>query len=67
MPKYIHDALAKKARAKGMTGRRADNFIYGIMNNMGVMHGNKETSKGREMEREHQQKSLLSRRRSSPV
>lgn len=30
--------------------------VYGTMNKLGAMHGNKETQKGREMAREHARK-----------
>jgi hypothetical protein len=46
MPKFLEEKLKKEY---------GDNphAIYGTMNKIGVMHGNKETSKGREMERKH--------------
>lgn len=31
MPKKMHDALAKQARKKGLTGERRDRYIYGTM------------------------------------
>lgn len=34
-----------------------DHAIYGTMNKIGAMHGNKETSKGKEMERKHEKDS----------
>lgn len=40
-------ALKKGARKKGMTGDQADKYIYGALNNLGMMHGNKPTAKGR--------------------
>lgn len=39
--------LAAAARRKGMTGKHADRYKYGAMNNMGLMRGNKVTAKGR--------------------
>lgn len=60
MPKFLHDALARGAAKKGFSGRRAARYIYGAMNNIGAMHGNKETAKGREMERKHAAHALLS-------
>ena len=39
-------ALKAEAAKKGMTGRKADMYIYGALNNMGMMHGNKVTKKG---------------------
>ena len=54
MPKFLHDKLAREAAAKGKTGRAADRYVYGAMNNMGAMHGNKETAKGARMEAKHE-------------
>ena len=46
MPKFLEDKLKKEY---------GDNLgaIYGTMNKIGAMHGNKETAKGREMEVKH--------------
>jgi hypothetical protein len=38
--------LRAAARAKGLTGKRADHYVYGAMNNEGLMHGNQVTKKG---------------------
>lgn len=38
--------LRAQARKKKLKGRRADAYVYGTMNNAGVMHGNKVTDKG---------------------
>lgn len=46
MPKF----LEKKLRAEYGNNAHA---IYGTMNKIGAMHGNKETAKGREMEKKH--------------
>lgn len=48
MPEF----LEKKLRAEYGNDKHA---IYGTMNKIGAMHGNKETAKGREMERKHEQ------------
>lgn len=45
MPKRLERKLKQVAASKGYTGRRADNFVYGIMNKEGFMHGNKPTGK----------------------
>lgn len=50
MPKALERKLAREARKKGFKGRRADRYIYGTMNKMGVMKGNRMTPKGRAME-----------------
>jgi hypothetical protein len=49
MPKFLEDKLKKEY---------GDNphAIYGTMNKIGAMHGNKETAKGREMEAKHAKK-----------
>lgn len=39
--------IRAQARKKGLKGRRADRYIYGALNNAGLMHGNQVTSKGR--------------------
>ena len=46
MPKF----LEKKLQAEYGNNPRA---IYGTMNAIGAMHGNKETAKGRAMDRKH--------------
>lgn len=47
MPKFLEKKLAKEY---GASNKRA---IYGTMNKLGAMHGNKETAKGRAMEVKH--------------
>lgn len=51
MPKELEAALKKQAKKKGMKGKRKAAFVFGTMNNMGVMHGNKMTEKGMAMEK----------------
>lgn len=53
MPKFLEDKL----RAEYGNNPRA---IYGTMNKLGAMHDNKETAKGRAMERKHERKVRLS-------
>lgn len=53
MPKFLEEKLASEARKKGFSGKRAARYIYGGLNNMGAMHGNKETAKGRHMDKKH--------------
>lgn len=64
MPKFLEDRLAKGAKRAGLKGKAADRYVYGAMNRMGAMRGNKETAKGRAMERKHQRDS--GREASSP-
>ena len=46
MPKFLEEKLKKEY---------GDNphAIYGTMNKIGAMHGNKETAKGRAMDKKH--------------
>lgn len=53
MPKFLESKLKSEASKKGFTGKRAARYIYGAMNNMGAMKGNKETAKGRSMQKKH--------------
>ncbi len=39
-------ALKSGAKKKGLHGKRADAYIYGTLNNIGLMHGNKTTARG---------------------
>ncbi len=50
MPKFLENKL----RAHVPSGVDPDHYVYGAMNNMGAMHGSKETAKGRDMEAKHQ-------------
>ena len=34
MPKAMHDALAREAAKKGLTGKRRDAYVYGTMAKM---------------------------------
>jgi len=43
---HAEAALKAAARKKGFTGRRAARYVYGAMNNEGLMHGNQVTKKG---------------------
>lgn len=54
MPKFLESALRHHAKSIGLTGRHADRYVYGAMNHLGAMHGNKETAKGRRMETKHE-------------
>ena len=53
MPKFLEQKLEAEAAKQGKTGRAAARYVYGAMNNMGAMHGNKETAKGAAMDRKH--------------
>ena len=54
MPKFLEDKLKAEAARKGFTGRKAAAYVYGTMNDLGAMHGNKETAKGAQMEAKHE-------------
>lgn len=56
MPEFLERQLKKAAAKKGKRGRAADRYVYGAMNNMGAMRGNKETDKGRAMQKKHEAK-----------
>lgn len=53
MPEFLESKLKAEASKKGKTGREAARYIYGTMNNIGAMHGNKVTKKGQAMQRKH--------------
>jgi hypothetical protein len=49
VPQFLEDKLKKEYPGN-------DAAVYGTLNNIGAMHGNKITPKGREMERKHEAK-----------
>lgn len=55
MPRFLEDLL----RANVPKGVDPDRYVYGAMNNMGAMRGNKETAKGKRMQKKHDKKSNL--------
>lgn len=54
MPVIVERELERSADKKGFTGERKARYIYGTMNKLGLMEGNKETPKGKAMEKEHE-------------
>jgi hypothetical protein len=56
MPAFLEAALAKAGKKAGKKGKALDRYVYGAMNNMDAMHGNKETAKGRAMQAKHMRK-----------
>lgn len=56
MPKFLEAKLRQGARKRGLTGKAAERYVYGGMNDIGAMKGSKETAKGRAMERKHEAK-----------
>jgi len=53
MPAFLEAKLKKAAADKGFTGKKRDAYVYGTENEIGVMRGNKETPKGKRMEKKH--------------
>jgi hypothetical protein len=53
MPDFLEAALRHHAKKKGLTGKHADNYVYGTMNSIGAMHGSQITPKGEAMEAKH--------------
>ena len=56
MPQFLEAKLKAQAAKKGFSGKRADRYVYGAMNNMGAMRGSKETAKGKRMQVKHEAK-----------
>lgn len=55
MPKFLEAKLKKEYGDNG-------HAIYGTMNKLGVMKGNKETAKGRREEKKHEEKTKALRK-----
>ena len=55
MPQFLEDKLKATAAKKGFTGRKADHYVYGALNNMGAMRGNQVSAKGAAMQRKHEE------------
>jgi hypothetical protein len=53
MPKFLEKKLKKEYGANS-------DIPYKIMNRMGVMKGNRETDKGREMDQKHSRDTIMS-------
>lgn len=60
MPQFLEDRLKTEAARRGFTGKRLAHYVYGAMNNIGAMHGSKETAKGRNMQAKHNRKMKMS-------
>lgn len=56
MPKFLEDKL--KREYPGNPGA-----VYGTMNRLGYMHGNKETPKGADAQRKHTLQSLAGKKK----
>lgn len=53
MPEFLERDLASSAAKEHITGERRKRYIFGAMNRIGAMRGNKITAKGRRMEKKH--------------
>lgn len=53
MPKFLESKLRGQAAKKGLKGKRAARYVYGAMNSIGAMKGNKQTAKGAAMQKKH--------------
>lgn len=56
MPKFLEDQLKQEYPNN-------PSAVFGTMNKIGAMHGNKETAKGREMEAKHNRDMAAKKRR----
>lgn len=45
MPKALENKLKKEGRAKGKKGKTLDRYVYGTLNKLGFMKGNKVVKK----------------------
>jgi len=53
MPKFLESALSHHFASKGLKGKALAHAVYGTLNKLGAMHGNKETAKGKRMDAKH--------------
>lgn len=61
MPPFLEEKLKAEYRAKGKKGKALDHAVYGTMNAIGAMRGNKVTKKGERMEAKHNRNALRER------
>lgn len=57
MPKFLEEKIKTEYRAKGKKGKALAHAVYGTMNTIGAMHGNKVTAKGERMQAKHDSES----------
>ena len=50
MPNALIDKMKSGYAGKGLSKQDVNHRVYGALNNMGAMHGSKETKKGARME-----------------
>ena len=46
MPQFLEKILKGEAKQRGFRGKKAAAYVYGTMNNIGAIHGHKETANG---------------------
>lgn len=56
MPEFLEKKLASEADKKGLSGKRKDRYVFGALNNQGMMRGSKITDRGRAAEKKHEAK-----------
>jgi hypothetical protein len=54
MPQFLEEKLKAAASKKGFKGRKAAAYVYGTLNNIGAMRGNRITARGEQMQRKHE-------------
>lgn len=47
MPKELEEKLKRSGKKKGFVGKRLNKYIYGTMNKLGLMKGNKTSKKSK--------------------
>ena len=50
MPKALIEHMKRGYAGSGLSSREVDQRVYGHLNNIGAMHGSKETAKGAQLE-----------------
>lgn len=53
MPAFLEKDLESAAEKKGLSGKAEDRYVYGAMQNRGLIHGNKITPKGEALQAKH--------------
>lgn len=66
MPRFLEDRLAAEAAKKGLTGKAANHYIFGAMNNRGYVKGSAITAKGEALQAKHD-RDVAAGTASSPV
>jgi hypothetical protein len=56
MPDFLEKRLGEEADKKGFSGKRKGRYVFGAMQNMGAMIGNRISAKGKRMEAKHEAK-----------